>query len=164
MCEALSRLLFISFSVFCQAALPPPINCRGINLYRSVYLLLCCLSHAYLKYVSVPERVAVKRGQSGTLRVDLCASIAAEVCCFFFLESASIMNKNKILKSCQKTTQRYGANRKRFDYVCWCKISKEFEIALCLQIPLFSKNNSIYFNIFKYNSIGNSSSFDCEPR
>lgn len=161
MWEALSHLLFISFSAFCQAALPPPINCCGINLYRSVYLLLCCLSHAYLKYVSVPERVAVKWGQSRTLRVDLCTSTVVEL---FFFESASIMNKNKILKSCQKSTQRYGANRKRFDYVCWCKISKEFEIALCLQIPLCSKNNSIYFNIFKYNSIGNSSSFDCEPR
>lgn len=74
------------------------------------------------------------------------------------------MSKNKIWKSCQKSTQRYRANRKRFDYVRWCKISKEFEIVLCLQIPLFPKNNSIYFNIFKYNSIGNSSSFDCELR
>lgn len=34
------------------------------------------------------------------------------------------------------------------------KLVKEFEIVLCTEIPLFSKNNSIYFNIFKCNSIG----------
>lgn len=42
------------------------------------------------------------------------------------------------------------------------KLGKEFEIVLCTEILLFSKNNSIYFNIFKCNSIGKGSSFDCE--
>ena len=42
------------------------------------------------------------------------------------------------------------------------KLVKEFEIVLCAEILLFAKNNSIYFNIFKCNSIGKGSSFDCE--
>lgn len=42
------------------------------------------------------------------------------------------------------------------------KLVKEFEIVLCAEILLFSKNNSISFNIFKCNSLGKGSSFDCE--
>lgn len=44
----------------------------------------------------------------------------------------------------------------------WAKSVKEFEIVLCAEILLFSKNNSIYFNIFKCNAMGKGSSFDCE--
>lgn len=34
------------------------------------------------------------------------------------------------------------------------KLVKEFEIVWCSEVLLFPKKNSIYFNIFKCNSIG----------
>lgn len=42
------------------------------------------------------------------------------------------------------------------------ELVKEFEIVLCAEIPLFSENNSIYFNILKCGPIGQGSSSDCE--
>lgn len=41
------------------------------------------------------------------------------------------------------------------------KLVKESEIVLCAEIPLFSKKNSIYFNMFKCSAFGHSSSSDC---